>query len=193
MSSFRSPPRSGRPSLTAENVTATVKWYNPEKGFGFVTVEDGSDAFLHVSALASAGVDSLPEGAKIMCDLSQGQKGMQVATVHSVDLSTASAGGGRGQRSAPPRYDRGGRGDDRGGGGGYRPAPSGEPRNGTVKFFDQARGFGFVAPADGGRDVFLHASVLGRAGLPYPADGQPVRFTVRAGKKGDEIDQIDFE
>jgi len=79
---------------------ATVKWFNSTKGFGFVTLEDGSDAFCHASALASLPSAELPQGATVFCDVANGQRGMQVTNVHSVDLSTAesqpSRGGGFG-------------------------------------------------------------------------------------------------
>src|SRR5215510_10377738 len=68
---------------------ATVKWFNSTKGFGFVTLEDGSDAFCHASALSALSSPDLPQGATVYCDVAQGQRGMQVTTVHSVDLSTA--------------------------------------------------------------------------------------------------------
>jgi len=56
------PPRSfNAPAITHSGARATVKWFNPTKGFGFVTPEDGSpDAFLHISAVQSAGYDALP-------------------------------------------------------------------------------------------------------------------------------------
>src|SRR4051812_30149654 len=79
------------PQITQRNVSATVKWYNPTKGFGFVTPEDGSpDAFLHASAVQAAGYDTLSDGTTIVCDLAQGAKGPQVASIYSVDTSTAS-------------------------------------------------------------------------------------------------------
>src|SRR6266481_8173667 len=70
---------------------ATVKWFNPTKGFGFVTLEDGSDAFCHASALANLPATELPQGATVFCEVANGQRGMQVTNVHSVDLSTAEA------------------------------------------------------------------------------------------------------
>ncbi|MEA1676845.1 cold-shock protein [Nitrospirillum sp. BR 11163] len=74
------------PQITRRGVNATVKWYNPTKGFGFVTLSDGSpDAFLHASVVQAFGHDSLADGTTINCDLSQGQKGPQVAAIHSVD------------------------------------------------------------------------------------------------------------
>src|SRR3954451_24946313 len=66
--------RTPRPFAT--RVRATVKWYNPSKGFGFVTPDDGSrDVFLHVSAVEQAGWQSLDEGSIIVCDLADGRKG----------------------------------------------------------------------------------------------------------------------
>ena len=71
---------------------ATVKWYNPTKGFGFVTPNDGSpDVFLHVSVVEQAGLQSLDEGAILVCDLADGQKGAQVSTIHSVEAGSAQA------------------------------------------------------------------------------------------------------
>jgi CspA family cold shock protein len=61
-----------------------------------------------------------------------------------------------------------------------------------VKFFNVDRGFGFVQPSDGGADVFLHVSVLTRAGLQTPRENQPVSFTTRPGRKGEEVATIDF-
>jgi CspA family cold shock protein len=105
-------------------------------------------------------------------------------------------GGGFGDR--PPRRDFGG-----GGGGGIGAPRSGgfgdrAPRrdfgrdeggptygvNGTVKWFDQVRGFGFVTPDDGGQDVFLHSSVLQRAGRVDVQQGEKVALDVRDGQRG---------
>jgi CspA family cold shock protein len=47
---------------------------------------------------------------------------------------------------------------------------------GTVKFYNSTRGFGFIAPADGGNDVFVHATALERAGITHLAEGQSVKF-----------------
>ena len=66
------------------------------------------------------------------------------------------------------------------------------PFDGAVKFFNTDRGFGFIAPDKGGPDVFLHVSSLSRSGLQPPMDGQRVRFSIRAGKKGPEAANISF-
>lgn len=58
--------------------------------------------------------------------------------------------------------------------------------NGTVKWFNSTKGFGFIQPEDGNRDVFLHISALERAGLQAPADGQKVTFDLEKGRDGRE-------
>ena len=154
---------------------ATVKWYNPNKGFGFVTLEDGTDAFCHVSALAQIGVEELPPGATVICDVSEGQRGMQVTTIHNVDLSTADPDAGHGGAEAPSA------------------GPSGPMEPGQVKFFNEQKGFGFAVPDSGAADVYIHASALRRSGLSSLLSEQRVRFSTRQGKKGVEVDHIELE
>jgi len=55
---------------------------------------------------------------------------------------------------------------------------------GTVKWFNAQKGFGFIQPADGGKDVFLHISAVERAGLQNPGDGQKVEFDLESGRDG---------
>src|SRR6202521_3016860 len=94
---------------------ATVKWFNPEKGFGFVALSDGSgDAFLHANTLNAAGHAAVSPGASLRVRIGQGQKGRQVSEVLSVDETTATPTASRGgARSASP----GGFADRAGGGG----------------------------------------------------------------------------
>lgn len=69
-----------------------IKWFNPEKGFGFVTPADGApDVFLHISALKDAGLQDAPEGSTIQCEVGQGRKGIQVLRIINLDISTAAA------------------------------------------------------------------------------------------------------
>ena len=58
--------------------------------------------------------------------------------------------------------------------------------NGTVKWFNSTKGFGFIQPENGNRDVFLHVSALERAGLQAPADGQKVTYDLETGRDGRE-------
>ncbi|SHI94753.1 cold shock protein (beta-ribbon, CspA family) [Clostridium amylolyticum] len=59
----------------------TVKWFNAEKGFGFIEVEGGKDVFVHFSAIAGEGFKSLQEGQKVSFDIVEGQRGEQAANV----------------------------------------------------------------------------------------------------------------
>ncbi len=59
----------------------TVKWFNAEKGFGFISVEDGNDVFVHFSAIQSDGYKTLEEGQKVEFEVVDGAKGPQAANV----------------------------------------------------------------------------------------------------------------
>ncbi|WP_279596526.1 cold-shock protein [Methylobacterium sp. J-001] len=216
----RGPARGGAaPVATGPERDATVKWFNKEKGFGFVELGDGSgDAFLHIRAVEAAGHDDLMPGTRLTVTTAQGQKGPQVTSVTSVDTSTAEAPAPR--REMRPRTggfgaDRfgggggggygaggGGGGYGGGGGGGYGAGAGGGGRaasgpsvemSGTVKWYDPAKGFGFVSVNDGGKDVFVHRSALSRAGLESLAEGQQVTLGVVEGQKGREASSINVE
>ncbi len=156
-------------------VRATVKWFNLAKGFGFVTPVDGSsEAFLHLSVLKLAGFDAVAEGAGLLAEIGQSPKGRQVVRVLDVDLSTAQA--------APPRP----RLDSPGSRVAAPSADDGTPMDGVVKWFSALKGYGFVSPNDGGKDVFLHITILCNAGLSGLTPGQTVRMRVVHAKKGPE-------
>lgn len=59
----------------------TVKWFNAEKGYGFITVDDGEDVFVHFSSIIADGFKSLAEGQRVSFDIEQGQRGLQAANV----------------------------------------------------------------------------------------------------------------
>lgn len=63
------------------NGQGTVKWFNAEKGYGFITREDGSDVFVHFSAIQGEGYKSLEEGQHVTFDVEEGQRGFQAANV----------------------------------------------------------------------------------------------------------------
>jgi CspA family cold shock protein len=64
--------------------TGTVKWFNDEKGFGFITPESGADLFVHYRSIQSTGFKSLQEGQKVSFIAVQGQKGMQADEVQVI-------------------------------------------------------------------------------------------------------------
>jgi CspA family cold shock protein len=64
--------------------TGTVKWFNPDKGYGFITQEDGPDVFVHFNDIQGEGHRSLEENQKVEFDVTQGPKGPQAANVRPV-------------------------------------------------------------------------------------------------------------
>ncbi|NHO53168.1 cold-shock protein [Acetobacter estunensis] len=176
---------------TGPEIEATVKWFNSEKGFGFVELADGSgDVFLHANALSQAGHDSVSPGATLMVRIGQGPKGRQVAEVISVDESTAQPERPRAQFGAGPRAG------GFGGGRAPRPAPdmsSAEEVRGTVKWYNATKGFGFITPDHGGKDIFVHASALERSGIQGLNEGQVTNVKVVQGQKGPEAAAVSVD
>lgn len=71
--------------------TGTVKWFNSEKGFGFIAQDGGSDVFCHFSAIASEGYRSLNEGDEVEFEVEQGKKGLQAKNVRVLKVAAAPA------------------------------------------------------------------------------------------------------
>jgi CspA family cold shock protein len=153
-----------------------VKWFNPEKGFGFAELSDGSgDAFLHETVLAQRSINSVQPGDTLEVRVGPGHKGPHVTEVLSVDTSTAAP-------TTPRRSS-------------FRAATSGGPgtsveETGTVKWFSVDKGFGFIARDGGGKDVFVHISALAPSGLTALNEGERVTFDVVDGRKGPEAARV---
>ncbi|HVM96812.1 MAG TPA: cold-shock protein [Candidatus Acidoferrales bacterium] len=64
--------------------TGTVKWFNPEKGYGFIRQENGEDVFVHYSSITGDGFKSLEEGQKVSFDITDGRKGPQASNVNKI-------------------------------------------------------------------------------------------------------------
>ena len=159
------------PSAPGRRVEATVKWFNPSKGFGFVTMADGTqDAFLPMAILRRAGYDDVREGCAISCEIGAGAKGPLVTNVLSIDTSTAAA-------LRPDGFD-------------HRTSRPSQTLEGAVKWFGVEKGYGFISPDGGGKDIFVHISVLRRCQLDVLEPGQRVRADVVEGKKGLEADRV---
>jgi cold shock CspA family protein len=155
----------------------TVRWFDADKGFGFIEPQDGGDdVFVHFSAIEdTGGFRTLEEGQSVDYDATEGPRGPQADRVRPV------GGAPRGRRD-----DRGGRDDrgdrsDRGRGG---RAPRGLVIQGTVARFDADRGFGFIVP----EDVFVHASAVARGG--DLEEGDRVEFELVEGARGLQADAV---
>jgi cold shock protein len=156
----------GDPFGDGETVEATVKWFSATKGYGFVELADGQrDAFLHLKTLRETGRQTLPSGAKIRVVARAGSRGAEVVRV--IDVDTRGAMDRSSRRST------------------WDPAAASD-LTGKVKWFDDARGFGFVAGDDFGRDVFVHSSTLGACGVRGLFEGQTVSMRVVETPKGRE-------
>jgi CspA family cold shock protein len=167
-----------RPTPAASHANdAEVLWFNSGKGFGFVKAADGSEAFLHTRALEAAGHSSVSQGARIKVTLQDGPKGKQVSQVLAVtdagssQPDTRPAARSTSQRSVPP-------------------SSSEQEGEGTVKWYNAEKGFGFISLEDGGRDVFVHATALTRAGMSTLSEGQRVIISYAQGQKGPEARSI---
>jgi CspA family cold shock protein len=189
-------------AISQASARGKVKWFNGTKGYGFITLDNGGDAFCHASALQAAGHSDVQPGTTVICDLADSPRGMQVVTVHSVDLSTAEApsrgprreGGGGFGGGGGGGYGREGGGF--GGGGGFHHhrdnGPSGPMVEGKIKFFNDQKGFGFVMPDNGSGDIYLHASALRRSGVQVVEPDQRIRYSTRQGNKGVEVDKVEI-
>jgi CspA family cold shock protein len=173
-SGSRSDHRRPSTSQAPEPVEAIVKWFNAEKGFGFVDVVGGSEAFIHIRQLEAAGHRSVSEGARVKVRIVQGQKGPEVTEVMEVLSGSVAVGSSAARPRAAPSQVTG------------QVAES----IGTVKVYKSDKGFGFVGQDGGGKDVFVHATALARAGLSGLAEGQRVRMQIGQGQKGLEAQTI---
>lgn len=155
-----------------ENVPVRMhlKWFNGTKGFGFVVPEKGNfDAFLHITTLQRCGINTIGEGAILMCLLCDGDKGKQVSEVIEV-LD-------HGSLSTIPEINE---------------AEGTYTMGGLVKWYKPEQGFGFIIPDDGMKDIFIHQSILDALEIETLSAGQRVRVTLRDVDKGREAAKIEF-
>ena len=161
----------------APAVDAEVLWFNPDKGFGFVRTVDGSEAFLHIRSLESSGNGSVTQGSRLRVVLEDSPKGKQVCQVLEVSEAVGSPPPRRPSARSFPNLPT-------------QPTSAEQTAEGTVKWYNSDKGFGFISLSNGEADVFVHASALTRAGMSPLTDGQRVNISYGQGSKGLETRTI---
>ncbi|MGK2910886.1 MAG: cold-shock protein, partial [Sphingobium sp.] len=161
--------------------TGVVKFFNAQKGFGFVVRDDGGeDVFVHISAVEQAGFVGLAEGQPLGFTLvDRGGK------VSATDLKIEGEPLPVTDR-APPREPRAGGFGAPAGGADRTPQRqlTGERASGTVKFFNAMKGFGFIQRDDGQPDAFVHISAVERAGMASLNEGDRLDFELEVDRRG---------
>ncbi len=151
-------------------VIGRVKWFDSAKGYGFIVAESVTDetltgdVMLHITSLKAYGEADADEGARIVCDAAQRERGWQTVNIIEMDRPRASV-----QRDLGAAQDC-------------------EPV--IVKWFNRTKGFGFVTRPGQTADIFLHAVELRKAGIEEIDTGHRLDVQISTGAKGEHVSLV---
>jgi CspA family cold shock protein len=155
-------------SVNLVEISGVIKWFDASKGYGFIVPDNGSpDVLLHVTVLRRDGYQTAYEGARLVCECVQRQKGYQAFRIVSMDESTAI----HPAQMMPPRTH-------------VSVTPTSGLERAQVKWFNRLRGFGFLTCGEGTPDIFVHMETLRRYGMTELRPGQYVLVRFGPGSKG---------
>lgn len=158
---------SGASSVATEILKGCVKWYDGVKGYGFVAVDDGGgDVLLHANCLRRSNVSEAPEGASITLEAVEGERGRQAVAILEMGDDPAITADPLPTQVAEVTQDA----SD------WMPA--------RIKWFDRAKGFGFLNIFGDKADVFVHMETLRLAGITRLDAGEALATKIVAGPRG---------